>query len=169
MSSILDDEDVTFICNGHRVHPSAIADVKARYGYEQVDEPLSVWLPKQRETSPHWFIPEPKEPSDEDEDAAVFTSADAQAAYIREHGRDALAAKLAERGMKIGQVAKREPKPVADAAKPSTNPWSDTWRGTPEQRQAAQLRVITTGGAKLASQLAKAGGKTITGQPLRGK
>ncbi|WP_298107429.1 hypothetical protein [Bradyrhizobium sp.] len=170
MASVLDFEDIKFICDGNRVHPSAIPDVRARYAHEEVNEPLSLWLPKQRETSPHWFQPEPKAEGEEDEDVAVFTNADAQAAFAREHGTSALTAKLAERGLKVGQVVKAIKKePSADATKPSTNPWHPSWKnGDAAARQAEQLRIIRQS-TKLATSLAKAAGVTISGQPLRGR
>lgn len=162
----IDKEDATIMCNVERCFPTVVSDAVAAYGWENPTEPFSVWLRSQREARPHWFMPEPKTPSEEDEDAAVFTSADAQAAFMKEHGREALAAKLAERGLTIGRTLKPTKATASDADEtPSKNPWSAKYKG--KDPEGHRLRVIKSS-TKLASQLARAAGVTLTGQPLRG-
>jgi hypothetical protein len=64
--------------------------------------------------------------------------------------------------MKLGQV-RQAPKAEVTG---STNPYSDEFKGTPEQREA-RIQALIKSSATLAAQLAKAAGKTITNQPLR--
>jgi hypothetical protein len=59
-----------------------------------------------------------------------------------------------------GQASGRE-----DGPPMSSNPWSDTYRGTPEQALAEQTRIIRTGSER-ARTMAKAAGKTVLGFPL---
>jgi hypothetical protein len=54
----------------------------------------------------------------------------------------------------------------ADAKSPATNPWSDNFRGTEEQRQARIASICKTS-TKLANSLAAAAGVTLGGKPLR--
>jgi hypothetical protein len=54
-----------------------------------------------------------------------------------------------------------------EAQSASRNPWHPTaWRGTEEQRQAEQMRIIRTG-TKFAQALAKAAGVSVTGTKLK--
>ena len=166
----IEEKDAQLIGEVNGLYPSAYADALGRFAYEAPDEPFSVWLPKQRENAPHWWKPEPKTPSKEDEDAAVFHSADAQAAYAKANGADALAAKLAERELKPGHVLKRTKEDAATTFeknnKAASNPWHPQYRG--KNAEAERIRICTQS-ASLASRLAAAAGVTLSGQPLKKK
>jgi hypothetical protein len=99
-------------------------------------------------------------------DHAAFYSLTAQAAHVREHGEAATRALLADAGLKLGQLLKEQAKDSADTIKGANNPYSDSFKGTPAEREARIASLIKSGGAKLAASLAASAGKTLTNQPL---
>jgi hypothetical protein len=109
-----------------------------------------------KEDRPHWYA------ANEVSDHAALYSIDEQAKYVREHGEAAARELLASFELKLGQV-KHKPKEAGDG---STNPYSEKFAGTPEQREARIASLIKSS-AGLATQLARSAGKTITNQPLR--
>ena len=112
-----------------------------------------------KQDKPHWFAA----PAADTVEHAVFYSLSAQGAYVRERGEAALRELLKTEGLSPGKI---KATPKADATTGENNPYSDTFRGTPEQREARIASLIKSS-ATLAGQLAKAAGKTITNQPLQ--
>lgn len=93
---------------------------------------------------------------------AAFYSLSAQGAYVREHGEAATRELLKTEGLKLGQV---KPAPKAEVTG-SNNPYSPEFKGTEAQREA-RIQSLIKSSATLATQLAKAAGKTLTNQPLQ--
>ncbi len=133
-------------------------------------------LPKYNDTSARVFKTEMKTecahyfavPHVDTTEHAAFHSLSAQAAYCREHGEAATAELLKTEGLKLGQIKPPAKVDPAETFKGSTNPYSDAFKGTKEQREAAIARLINNrDGTALASQLARAANRSITGQKLQ--
>jgi hypothetical protein len=108
---------------------------------------------------PHRYTqPKPEPLTDH---AALYSLAE-QAAYVKEHGEAATRELLANFGVKLGELKPKRPVEIAG----SNNPYSDDFKGTEEERQA-RIRSLLASGTRLPTSLAKAAGKSITGQPLK--
>lgn len=92
---------------------------------------------------------------------------------VRIYGEAAVLAEAKRRGFATLTELKPQPGPgkaadkKADTTDRKNNPWSDQMDfRTPEERLAKQISIIKTS-AKMAGDLARAAGKTISNQPLR--
>jgi hypothetical protein len=113
---------------------------------------------------PHQFVA----PAFDTTEHAAFYSLSAQSAYVKEHGESATRALLATEGLAPGRVKPQPKLDAADKVPGTTNPYSDQFKGTEAEREARIASLINNReGTRLAAQLAKAAGKSITGQPLQ--
>jgi hypothetical protein len=134
-------------------------------------------------TRPHWLVP--AEVVDAQDDVWTSGNLEKQGQRWKEiravfqPGRegDALATKaLREEAALFGTVpgstkpgVKPGEKAVEDVPTKipgANNPYSDAFRGTPAEKTARIASLIKSGGTKLAASLARAAGKTVTGEPL---
>ena len=100
----------------------------------------------------------------------IFTDIGKQAAFCAEHGELETARELSKVGLKLGHV--RPPKKVDPLAnvKGVSNPYDDAWKGTEEARQKAIVALLASkdpDALRRVSSLAKAGGRSISGQKLQ--
>lgn len=102
------------------------------------------------------------QPEISDNHPALYSLAE-QAKLIRERGQENAAQFMRDNGGALGSIKPR-PKVNADEIKGQDNPWAKNYRG--KDAEAHRLRVIKSS-TKLASQLARAAGVTLTGQPLK--
>lgn len=107
----------------------------------------------------HWF----DAPAADTVEHAAFHSLAEQGKYLTERGEAATRELLATEGLKLGQV---KPPAKVDADKLSNNPYADNFKGTPAEKNARIASLIKSGGTSLAASLARAAGKTITGENL---
>jgi hypothetical protein len=129
-------------------------------------------------TRPHWEIPATViDAADDTWTSGSLAKQGERWRTLRAHlGSDAvtnaaMAEEAAAYGARFGSTvkgvppgsAKGEEKPAAGL---SSNPWSDRFNGSEEQRLAKMASIIKTG-TKFASDMARSAGKTITGAPLK--
>ncbi|MHC6156583.1 hypothetical protein ACVSQB_33005 [Bradyrhizobium elkanii] len=151
--------DQAFICSQLGVVPSAQNDVDLLFEEQGGDAPFSKWLDEQRASRPHWFAPQA------DASLEILHSVKAQGDHVRQHGEAATRALLKANGLTLGQIKPR-PKEDGSALKGVTNPYSDAWRGTPEQRQIKIASLIRAMGTRKVAEIAAAAGRRIDGSPL---
>jgi hypothetical protein len=91
----------------------------------------------------------------------------------REHGVAELTEVLRAEGLRPWFVRKSEPVDPAEKVKGANNPYDDAFqfKETPAEKEAERQKrmasLIKQGGTRLAASLARAAGKSITGQPLQ--
>ncbi len=154
-----DDFEAIGLAKGMR--EVAFEDAWARFA--TFDGSAREFFEAMKEECPHYF----SAPATDTVEHAAFCSVEAQGAFVREHGEAALRDLLKTEGLTPGRVKKAAAVDPADKIKGENNPYSDSYRGTPAEREARISSLIRQGGTRLASQLAKAAGKTITGQKLQ--
>jgi hypothetical protein len=134
-------------------------------------------------TRPHWLMPQVLEDAAETVwlgEPTLSARGERYRQLVKYHGNEKLAdiafREEAERygvsnpfslqpGSKPGNIS-RTTDPAKSAAPLSGNPWHPSYRGTPEEAEAEQVRLIGTGISR-ATSIAKAAGKTVFGKPLK--
>lgn len=155
------EDDIRALAKTNGIREVAFEDVLRQFPN---DDTLSFreWFYSVKDSKAHWIEPKPTEAGDE------CHSIKAQADYVRKHGADATAAHLAKFGLTLGIVKK---KPAASSGTSghetdaTTNPWSDKFKGSDEQRMKRRLSIIRMS-TKTASEMARAQGRRIDGGPL---
>ena len=104
-----------------------------------------------------------RQPENNASHPALFSLAE-QAKLVKARGEAGAAQFLSDNGGALGSIKQRT-KDSADTVKGAKNPWSKEYRG--KDAEAERIRVIKSS-TKLAAQLARAAGVTLSGQPLRG-
>jgi hypothetical protein len=146
----------------HGIREVALDDAWMVYGdYEGT---ASEFAKAQQTERPHWFAVPVAESSDE----KCLFSVEEQSRYARANGEAALLSLLKANGLSPGRVLPPVKSDPADAIRGANNPYADNFKGTPAEREAAIARLINNrNGTGLATQLARAAGKTLTGQKLQ--
>lgn len=81
--------------------------------------------------------------------------------WIRDHWAKNKARK-SRKSKPAGKLGTLQAKEVGQS-----NPWSDHWAGTPEQKIAEQTRILRTSGRAIANVLAKSAGYSVLGYKLK--
>jgi hypothetical protein len=130
------------------------------------DGTAKAFFDEQETARPHAFAVT-VDPESENE---IFTNVGKQAEYCREHGEVETARLLATAGLKLGQVrAPAKVDPLANV-KGVSNPYDNAWKGTEEARQKAIVALLASkdpDALRRVASLAKAGGRSISGQKLQ--
>lgn len=160
MSVYMQEDDFRAIGLSMNVREVALGD--AWLAFASYDGSARDFFTGMKTEKAHWF----NAAADTSFNNPIYTSLSAQGQHAREFGAEATAHLLASAGLKLGQI--RPPaKEDGDTVKGANNPYSDTFKGTPAEREARIASLLKTGGTRLAASLAKAAGKTITGQKLQ--
>ncbi len=158
---LISDEDMRALARIEGVREVALPDCVMNYAD---NEPFVTYLRRIKPEKPHWFAA----PVADTPDEAALYKVEAQAQYAREHGAAALISLLSSNGLSPGKVLPPVKSDPADAIKGANNPYSDNFKGTPAEREAKIAALINNrNGTALATQLARAAGKTLTGQKLQ--
>lgn len=154
------DHDFLFNHFGVLKAPNARADLTAKFEAEGTAS-LSEFLAsaKSNPDDARFFEREPETHANH---PALYSLAE-QAKLIKERGEAGAAQFMRDNGGALGSIKPR-PKENADDIKGQDNPWSDQYRG--KDPEGHRLRVIRSS-TKLASQLARAAGVTLSGAPLK--
>jgi hypothetical protein len=156
---LISDEDMRALARAEGVREVALGDCVM--GYDDT-EPFVRYLRRVKPDKPHWYAV----PAVDTPDEAALHSVDAQVRYVKAHSEAELISLLASNGLKPSQT-KAPAKVDAEKIPGATNPYSDQWRGTEEQRNARITSLIKSGGTALAASLARSAGKTIMNQKLK--
>jgi hypothetical protein len=162
MSVFMQQDDFEAIGLSKGMREVAFEDAWARFA--TYDGSAREFFEAMKTECPHYF----NAPAADTTEHAAFHSLSAQGAYVREHGEAATRALLATEGLTLGRIKPQAKVDAADKFKGSSNPYADNFAGSPAEREARIAALINNrDGTRLAAQLAKAAGKSITGQPLQ--
>ena len=157
---LISDEDMRALARVEGVREVALGDCILAY---DDSEPFVTFLKRIRPEKPHWFAA----PAADTPDEAALYSVEAQSRYARAHSTEELISLLKANGLTPGKVLKAAPVDPADKIKGSNNPYDDACKLSLAEKEKRIASLIKQGGTGLAARLAKAAGKTITGQPLQ--
>jgi hypothetical protein len=163
IANLISDEDMRALARQQGVREVAFQD--CILGYDDT-EPFVTYLKRIKPEKPHWW----NAPEVETVENKIFYSLAAQSEYVKAHGEKATADLLATEHLKLGQV--KAPVKVDPLAKIKgvSNPYDDAWKGTEEARQAAIVALLASkdpDALRRVASLAKAGGRSISGQKLQ--
>jgi hypothetical protein len=158
MSVFLLNDDFEMIADQMGVLPIPSLREDAWNQFVHFNGSVSDFFKARKQDKPHWFAA----PAVESAEHKILFSVEEQNNYAREHGVEEVRKILAAENLKIGQT---KPAPKEEITE-STNPYSDAFVGTAEQKEAALSKLLRTQ-PTLAASLAKSQGKQVTGQLLR--
>jgi hypothetical protein len=153
------EDDIAALAKSHGIAEVAIKDVKLQFPN---DDTLSFgeWFGSVKDKKPHWLKPEPAVAGDE------LYSIKAQTDFLKTNGEQATIAHLAQFGLRLGNIKKREAVSSGTKDEPSSaNPWAADFKGSKElaEKKRAEIIKMDTG---MARRLAAKAGARIDGRPL---
>ena len=154
--------DNDFINDAHGVLKAANtrADLLAKFEAEGTGESYNEFVAALKKSEPRYF----ERQAETDASHPALYSLAEQAKLIRERGEAGARQFMIDNGGALGKILPRV-KDNAETVKGAKNPWSKEYRG--KDAEAERIRVIRSS-TKLAAQLARAAGVTLSGAPLRG-